>query len=85
MEPDYIRAYKHASNHRDEVLASSPCGCFCCRRVYAPGEIKDWVDEHGGSGMTALCPRCGIDSVIGFASGFPIMVDFLARMKRHWR
>ncbi len=29
-------------------------------------------------------PRCGIDSVIGSRSGFPLTPEFLAGMKQHW-
>jgi hypothetical protein len=61
-------------------MASDVCGCFYCCDVYAPQEIEQWIDEED----TALCPRCGIDSVIGSASGFPITKDFLGRMKRYW-
>jgi hypothetical protein len=35
-------------------------------------------------GQTALCPKCGIDAVIGSASGYPISREFLAEMHRHW-
>jgi hypothetical protein len=39
---------------------------------------------ESGQGVTALCPRCGIDSVIGSDSGFPVERGFLRRMKQHW-
>ena len=32
----------------------------------------------------ALCPSCGIDSVIGDASGFPITEEFLVAMEARW-
>jgi acetone carboxylase gamma subunit len=35
-------------------------------------------------GTTALCPYCGIDSVIGDKSGFPITKEFLEKMYQHW-
>lgn len=79
-EPDYIRAHRHSSDHRAEVMASELCGCFYCRRIYSPDEIESWIDD----GQTAICPRCGIDSVIGSASGFPVTIDFLRRMKTYW-
>jgi hypothetical protein len=60
------------------------CGCFYCCAVFTPERIVDWTDELGGEGQTALCPVCGIDSVIGDRSGFPISPEFLQRMKRHW-
>jgi hypothetical protein len=89
-EPDHIQAHKHSSNHREEVMRSSICGCFYCLSIFIPSEILDWVDEStdetdiGESGQTALCPRCGIDSVIGSESGFPISKDFLNSMKEYW-
>jgi hypothetical protein len=40
----------------------------------------EWVDDE----TTLLCPFCGIDSVIGTASGYPITREFLAQMREHW-
>jgi hypothetical protein len=34
--------------------------------------------------QTALCPHCGIDSVISSASGYPITAAFLHRMHDYW-
>jgi hypothetical protein len=83
-DPEIFRAYKHSSGHREEILDSVSCGCFHCCRIYGPGEIRSWIDEHDGVGMTALCPRCGIDSVIGSASGYPITADFLLMMRKYY-
>lgn len=59
--------------------------------IFKPSEIMDWVDETSKEetdineiGQTALCPRCGIDSVIGSKSGFPISVEFLESMNSYW-
>ncbi|KAB0489149.1 cytoplasmic protein, partial [Pseudomonas vancouverensis] len=35
-------------------------------------------------GNTALCPKCGIDSVIGSASNAPVNPEFLLKMYEHW-
>lgn len=67
-----------------EVLASRWCGCFYCRAIFPPSEIKDWIDPIGEEGKTALCAKCGIDSVIGDRSGFPITPEFLERMNHYW-
>ena len=32
----------------------------------------------------AICPKCGIDSVIGDVSGFPIEPTFLSVMRDFW-
>lgn len=79
--PEPIReAHRHSSGHREELLASAQCGCFYCEAIYSPSEVSEWIDD----GQTALCARCGIDSVIGAESGFPITAVFLAEMNRHW-
>lgn len=79
-----IEAHKRSIFHRDEIEQSSDCGCFYCLEIFPPTEILDWVDQGDPRGQTALCPKCGIDSVIGSASGFPIEKNFLREMHRHW-
>ena len=74
-------AHQHSSGHRDEVLASDLCGCFCCCEIFPPSEIEHWLNERGG---TALCPRCSIDSVIGSKSMFPLTPQFLGQMHDYW-
>jgi hypothetical protein len=73
-------AQKHCSRHRDEVAASTACGCFYCQTTFQPSEIMDWI----GNGQTALCPVCGTDSVIGDASGFPVSSNVMEEMNRRW-
>ena len=71
--------------HREDVLGSTVCGCFYCCAEFEPGEIHEWVDAgEQGLGQTALCPRCGIDAVIGSASGYPVTQEFLQRMRASW-
>jgi hypothetical protein len=78
-------AHKKSSMHREEVLASVTCGCFYCQTKFPPRNIKEWVDpRRSPTGATALCPNCGIDSVIGDAAGFPLTADFLADMHERW-
>ena len=73
-------AHKHSSNHRDDIEKSDQCGCFYCLEIFSPTEILDWVDD----GSCALCPRCGIDSVIGEKSGYLITREFLRKMNDYW-
>ena len=81
MDDQVKLAHRHSSLHSREVARSALCGCFYCLAVFQPSEIAAWCDE----GDTALCPRCGIDSVIGDASGFPVTSpELLARMKQYW-
>lgn len=78
-------AHGKSIRHRDEVLASKMCGCFCCDTVFATDEIEDWCDDQWHpEGATALCPHCATDSVIGDASGCEITPEFLGDMCKHW-
>ena len=81
-------AHRHCSLHAEEIGRSTVCGCFCCRNTFAPTEIIEWIDDQhvgeGRTGRTALCPKCGIDSVVGDASGFPLTREFLEAMYARW-
>ena len=79
---DIIEAHKHSIRHKSKIISDDKCGCFCCISIYTPSEIVEWIDD--GEDSTALCPICGIDSVIGESSGYPIELEFLTRMKKHW-
>jgi hypothetical protein len=76
--------HAHCRINRSEVLGSEFCGCFYCLAIFPPSEIVFWIDKREAPQQTALCPKCGIDSVIGSASGYPITADFLERMYERW-
>jgi hypothetical protein len=83
--PEEIReAHRRSSNHRAEIMASQSCGCFYCGAIFPPERVEEWVDEVDGVGQTALCPECGIDSVLGDRVGGSISRGFLQRMKDFW-
>lgn len=87
---DVDAVHRHSIRHRAEIQASERCGCFYCLATFAPSEIVEWTDcspdgpDGSESCETALCPNCGIDSVIGSASGAPTTPEFLARMEARW-
>ena len=75
----YKSAHKHSIHHRQELQASEVCGCFCCTESFPPHAIHDWIGAD-----TARCPNCGIDAVLGSASGYELTPDFLEQMKLYW-
>ena len=79
-EQDIIDAHEHSIRHRSSLINDKKCGCFYCKRIFSPQDIKRWIDDE----QTALCPYCGIDSVIGESAGYPLTVKFLAAMRRKW-
>lgn len=72
--------HKHSIRHRTEIEASKACACFFCGATFTPVEINSWTD----AGETALCPKCGIDSVIGDACGAELSPAFISAMKGFW-
>lgn len=84
-DPSLRAARDRASCHRAELTASAMCGCFYCCTEFEPDQIREWVDQDAqGVGQTALCPSCGVDAVIGSASGYPLTQAFLQQMHGHW-
>ena len=87
---DLESIHKYSDHHRDLLGRSERAGCFYCETVFDPGEIEDWIDgrqiETGSTkdGVTALCPRCGIDSVLPSAAPIPLNAEVLAEMRHYW-
>ena len=71
--------HRHTRANQLELEASEVCGCIACERIYFPSEIVRWL-ENG----TALCPHCGVDAVVGSASGIPIIPGVLRRAHERW-
>ena len=87
-----LAAHKHSSLHRAEIEKSDGCACFHCLSTFAPSAITEWIDwpldtpeeQQAEAGKTAMCPECGIDAVIGSASGYPLTHQFLVEMQAYW-
>ena len=81
-EDELQSAHDRAFRNKPIVTASTICGCFFCRKTCAPGDVREWVRKDN---ETALCPHCGIDALIGDASGLPVTdATFLSEMHAHW-
>lgn len=82
MTPEELRqAHSHSYGSKAEIKSSEICGCFYCLKTYPPGDIDEWVPGE----ETPICPRCGIDSVIGSKSGLPVTDEsFLREMREHF-
>lgn len=83
---DVIAAHGFSNGHKEQLEKDRVCGCFYCLKIFDPAEIKQWLidDNPCDRDGTALCPYCGIDSVIGESSGFPITEEFLKKMRDYW-
>ena len=81
VSDDIVRAHEHRFDNAEEIGRSTTCGCFHCLAIFPPTVIEEWV-EMGE--VTALCPECDVDSIIGSASWYPITKSFLAAMRKRW-
>ncbi len=73
-------AHRFSYVNKNAILNSKVCGCFYCVEIVGVKEIVEWVDGD----KTALCPLCGIDAIIGDASGYDISENFLNEMNKMW-
>ncbi len=77
----YQLAHKYCYSNEEDIKNSKKCGCFFCIRIFSSEEINEWIpDSHG---RTALCPYCGIDSVLP-DSRIKFDTDFLKGMYKLW-
>ena len=85
MKDEIIASHMFSSNHKENLSRDKKCGCFYCLEVFDPSKITEWLNEENGfPGGTALCPFCGVDSIIGESSGYPISKSFLIKMYDYW-
>jgi hypothetical protein len=76
LKPELKKLHSNSIYNLGAIEKAHRCGCFFCLRTFAPSEITQWTDK----GQTALCPKCGIDSVL------PSVTDpsILAVMNLYW-
>lgn len=80
LEKDIKRAHVCCTNNKNELMKASQCGCFYCLNIFTPKEITNWCDN----GNTALCPYCGIDSILYDNPIYPLNSEFLEKMNKYW-
>jgi hypothetical protein len=87
---DLDSIHKYCDHYRELIERSERAGCFYCEQFFSPNEITDWIDgeqiESGSTrdGVTALCPRCGIDAVLPSEAPMPVTAEMLAQTRYHW-
>lgn len=76
-----LSAHRHSRGHRADLAQSERAGCFHCLAVFAPSDIVDWCGR--GTRESAVCPYCGIDSVVP-SNRVPLTPVLLEEMSRVW-
>lgn len=79
-EAQLERLHAYSSHNRKFIAISNKCYCFYCTKSMHRSEITEYVDD----GQTALCPHCGIDSVL--PDGIDEVVDenVVSEMHGYW-
>ena len=90
VEIDQVkRCHQFCTGNRQALGESDLAGCSYCCALFPASSVADWVDgravETGNldDGVTALCPKCGIDSVLASSKVLPTP-DLLAARRDHW-
>ena len=73
-------AGEHSFKNEKLVKEGSRCGCFYCLRIFSTKKIIDWCDGTIIDGYTALCPFCGIDSVLVETPDYSVDKGLLDRL-----
>ena len=79
-EQELKTIHKFCKNNRHSLIGAGPedkCGCFYCLAMFSPIEVKTWID----GGQTAMCPKCGVDSVL---VSWKITSELLKEMQKYW-
>lgn len=88
-------AWNHARENVREVQASTLCVCIQCQAYFSPSRIAEWLNRTGEHTFkpgpvpsvkgAAMCPNCGMDYVLGDASGLPIQnPNFMRKLNSTW-
>ena len=72
--------HKLSIHNRNLIMKGNDVGCFYCCNIYSKDLITDWIDYNDD---TALCPYCGVDSVISRIENINFL-DLLKKMKIKW-
>lgn len=79
-ESQLQRLHTYATHNRELIETSDKCYCFYCKSIIDSSEIKDYIDN----GQTALCPKCGIDSIIPDGIEEDVNEEIVDEMNQYW-
>uniref|UniRef100_UPI003F4C4C0B hypothetical protein n=1 Tax=Brachyspira catarrhinii TaxID=2528966 RepID=UPI003F4C4C0B len=71
-----------SSNHKELLMKEDVCGCFYCVSIFIPKLITDWIEDQND--LTAICPYCGIDSIIPNHSDYQLNKELLKEMREYF-
>lgn len=83
LNVDPYKEYRlHSVDNEIEIVKSQRCGCYFCHSIFSARSVKDWLSDERG--VSAICPECGMDTVLGDASGIQIDKQLLKNMSKQY-
>ena len=77
-------AHAHCTGNEEALQTSKLAGCFHCCKTYPPADVREWIRENDDR-KTAICPKCGIDSVLPLGDeSAEACTPFLKAMEKRW-
>jgi len=79
---EYEQVSKFSRHNKSMLQNDNICGCYFCMRIFPTHEITEYcLEGSDDEEVTAICPHCKIDAVIGEGSGYVINEAFLRSMR----
>lgn len=79
-ESQLNRLHAYSSHNRELVARSRKCYCFYCQSVSEAEQVTRYFEDE----QTALCPNCGIDSILPDGIDEPLDESIISQMHDYW-
>ncbi len=76
----YEKLHSYCSHNKVLIEKSTICYCIHCKKEISPSKISKYIDNN----QTALCPYCGIDSVIPNNINEELNNEIIEMMNKYW-
>lgn len=74
--------HQYSISNKENVLSSNKCGCFFCQKIFDSKLISNhYINDKNGE--TAICPFCGVDSILP-DNTVDLSTDLLEAMHKVW-
>jgi hypothetical protein len=73
-------AINFATGNEKALKESEKAGCYYCLSIYPSSEVTEILKGEN----TALCPKCGVDSVLPSNSPYELTIDTLKELNKFW-
>lgn len=73
-------AHEHSIYNREALSKSKEAACYYCRTIFPAHEVSEFTDDD----ETALCPHCGVDSVLPDTAGYPLNYMTIRALHQYW-